>query len=169
MGDGGGPSGWFRDSCQNGHLTIAKLLVDHFCITPGDVNDGLYLACARGHVRVVQWLTSRPTNHIEVDTIDRAFSLVCGVGHLELAQMLTYWLVTRADIPSTSAIADKGFLYACNHGHLELAQWLALQTGWARDIPGIYGIGSYYAHRNGHLQLARWLEEHHTSTAEVAT
>jgi ankyrin repeat protein len=153
----------FKYMCKNGHLEVAKWLLQ---IKPNISMSRNYKyafadACKYGHLELAKWLLEvKPTyapviyneygysnaNHL-------AFYNVCETGHLEVAQ----WLLTIKPSINISARNEHSFRRACENGYLHLAKWL-LQIKPTIDIFAVNDYSFRYACENGHLEVAKWLQ-----------
>jgi hypothetical protein len=113
----------FRWSCYNGHLSIAKWLLN---IKPTiDIsanNDQAFLwACSEGRLLILEWLLSiNPSITISVQK-EKAFTYACYRGQLDVAK----WLLEV--IPSIDITAENHFAIKCatTYKHFSIVQWLS--------------------------------------------
>lgn len=134
----------------------------------GDLSYAAYLACDRGHFRLLRWLhkhhdlrTIMPTYRLHCHTAMRIypkgflsalFVAACGAGHMKCAK----WLVLNIPGIDVHAWRDKALTDACIAGHLETAQWLYSTFCFVdvfRDNYLVYCETSY----NGRLDVLQWM------------
>jgi ankyrin repeat protein len=109
----------FRCACSNGHLEVAKWLLQTKDIIIED-NNPFNNACYYGYVEVAKWLLHvKPDINISYN-IEYAFLSACYNGKLEVAQ----WLLSINPDINISAKDNHAFRWACANGNLEVAKWL---------------------------------------------
>jgi ankyrin repeat protein len=147
----------FRESCRNGHLEIAKWLLE---IDPR-INIGsiygyheinIFIdSCYRGQLHIAQWLYQFNNNLVY---ITRAFAMSCKNGHLHIVK----WLMDIAPDIDISIDNDYAFRESCKYGYLDVAQWL-VEIGPQIDIHN----GNEYAFINScvykQFSVVKWLQE----------
>ena len=129
-----------RAACCNGHLVIAKWLVDYFKLGADDAraldNYALRTACGHGHIRIASFLTHRfdltPADARAVD--NHALSYACYNGHFYVVE----WLVSRFALTPTDGDVGGALRHARTNGHLDIVKFL---TDWFR--PTIKPGGSF--------------------------
>jgi len=154
----------FRWACENGHLEVAKWLLQlgNEMSSPIDIHGhdehAFRWACANGHLEVAKWLWllgNEISSPIDIHAHDEyVFRCACKEGHLEIAK----WLLLLGNEMSSPidihARDEYGFECACMNGHLEVAKWL-WQLGNEISSPiDIHADNEYafeYACMNGHL------------------
>jgi FOG: Ankyrin repeat len=169
-------------ACKNGHLEVAKFLVDKGAKIHADNDSALQHACSRGHLEVAKFLVDKGAN-IHADN-DWALRHACKNGHLEVAK----FLVDKG--AKIHADNDWALRHACSWGHLEVAKFLvdkganihayddcALECACARgrlevakflvekgaNIHACNDSPLESACENGHLEVAKYLVEKGTN------
>ena len=157
----------FKISCMNGHLNIAKWLLD---ILPSIEVYNLWIiynwysdelpfetACKNGHLNIVMWLWNRAIkdgNNTYNELRLKYIEVCCKNNHRDIVK---WWLDIYHD--DNHGILKRAFETACEYGYLDMAKWL-----W-NISSGEMGLGkSIYSLRplalcceNGHLDVAKWL------------
>lgn len=148
----------FQDACTFGHLSISKLIFQHYTILPNNWQPS-YLgysyafrcACERGHLDVAQWLYSvKPELDIS-SAKNYAFRSAFIHGHLEVAQ----WLYSVKPDMDMVAFRD-AFRHACDRGYLSMAQWLLLIKP-ELEVSFNKEETFWVACSNNHLSMVQWL------------
>ena len=113
----------FINACANGHLEVAKSLVDNFSSTLNVSAQDDYAfrdACLNGHFEVAKWLVHINPS-VNVSACDNyAFRYACLNGHLKVAK----WLIAIKPSIDISAVNNHAFKMVCICGRLEVAKWL---------------------------------------------
>jgi hypothetical protein len=115
---------YFEDSCENGHLDVAKwLCAKHKSMLDGHLASAAFaIACGNGHMEIAKWLAETFSG---VPRIHATWGLwqACEHGHMGIVRWLTqtFPLVYSGSTSRDVCIAIKR---CCEHGHLEIAQWL---------------------------------------------
>ena len=121
----------FQWSCRNGHLEVAKWLVETFDDIDVHVDDEYVFrwSCYNGQLEVVKWLieTFDDINvHIKNDD---AFRWSCKNDQLEVVK----WLIETFDDINIHVWDDYAFEWSCTRGHLGVSKWLIAITGDIRQ------------------------------------
>jgi hypothetical protein len=125
-------------ACANGHLEILQYLHTHR--TEGCTQDALDYASEGGHVDIVQFLTE----HRREGGTCCAMDFAAGYGHLKVVQYLHHF---RSEGCSTDAMDS-----AAENGHLEVLEWLH-----AHRKEGCTDRAWKLAIRNGHMDVLWFL------------
>lgn len=113
-------------ACKGGNLQVVKTVIEKYpgCIINETCNYFLYVACARGHVDVVQFLCDQysidPTKPNE-----RGMTPIFAAtnkGHFEMMKFLIYKL--KCDPKSLNSEGESLLHLACDRNHLAIAQYL---------------------------------------------
>ena len=158
----------FINACENGHLHMAKLLIERFPEYQYVMNRALLGAIDNGHLHIVMWLIKRFPNINPRAQDDYVFRMACYHGHLHIVK----WLIKRFPDINPRAQDNYAFRMACYHGHLHIVQWLKT------TFPDInHRACDDYAFRkacfNGYFRIAQWLKttfpdiNHHANNDEV--
>jgi len=117
-----GFGGDFEEACSNGHLEVAKKLIEHIHNPHDDFVVRIHIgrafpgACSNGHLEVAKWLYDmKPDIDISAKD-DYAFRQACLNNHLEVVK----WLLRVK--PNINV--DEVFRSACHKGELNTAQYL---------------------------------------------
>ena len=124
------------NSCENGHLEVAKWLYQIGIDTNSPININVNyeaafrVSCLNGHLEVAKWLyqigidANNPINIHAYDGDEDAFMNSCENGHLEVAKWL-YQIGIDTNSPITINVNyEAAFRFSCLNGHLEVAKWL---------------------------------------------
>lgn len=112
-------------------------------LTPVYIESIFFDVCARGHLRVAEWLNSKFTIPITVCQMEKA----CYGGHLDMAK----WIYRVGDIDNNS---DTILANTCFHGHLDVAKWLhSIRT----KPPVVYMTILNDACRREHIHIIKWV------------
>lgn len=131
-------------------------------------------ACADGDLSKAQQLGAGLTKDYISKYAPVALLLVCGNGHLAIAQWLheTFELTTDLGEEPSEGEDPKYisiFRIACANGRLRIARWLYTTFGMtATDITADYNSAFINACSNGHLAVAQWLYTMARITQEAA-
>ncbi len=131
--------------------------------------DALHMACARGHLAVVEWAWAT-TGGLDQTQLDLALAQACEGGHLFVAELMclngagnmdsALWLASRAgqlDVVKwayerIARSVQAAFNAACGYGHEDVAAWL-----FAKDSSLNVDTAFVWACKAGQLALAKWL------------
>jgi len=121
-------------------------------------------ACRNGHLDVARWLVDYATSiESPVDIHakkDYAFRWACSYGHLDVARWLVDYATSIESPVDIHAYSDYAFRWACRNGHFEVARWLVSYATSIESPVDIHAESDFAfrsACRNGHLEVARWL------------
>ena len=134
----------FLEVCKNGKLEVAQLLYskekinkDSFLI---DIQDNFFVSMLEKN------------NMISFNIYDKAFSMACKYGHINIAK----WLLTLDEKPDIHYDNDMNFSNSCMNDHLEIAKWL-LTLDNKIDIHNNDNSAFISACCHGRLDVAKWL------------
>lgn len=158
-------------ACKGGNLEVVKILMEKYpgC-NPHFISDAghnlLYVACARGHVRVTQFLNEvcsiKPTDPSK-DGTTPIFAATYN-GHFEMLKFLIYNL--KCD-PTRLNLKGESLLHlACDRNHLNIARYLVEEHGFDPELGSIYKKTPLHsACSSGNLSITKYLiEELNTKT-----
>ena len=149
-------------ACWNGHLEIARLLLDRGSTAidekSGQGHTPLLRACWRGHLEIARLLLDRGCSAIDEKDGEGDTPLLhaCWNGHLEIARLLLDRGSTAID--EKDGEGDTPLFRACENGHLEIARLLLDRGSTAIDEKDGEGdTPLFLACDRGHLEIARLL------------
>jgi FOG: Ankyrin repeat len=135
-----------RLACENGHLEVAKFLVEKGANIHASYDLALQWACKNGHLEVTKFLVEKGANiHVYNDW---ALKLACSKNHLEVAKFL---VDKGANIHADN---DCALAWACGFGHLEVTKFL-VNKGANIHADNDYALR--WACLSGHLEVAKFL------------
>ncbi len=145
----------FYGACTNGHLELAKWLINIYPDIDVSSEDFFIFTCTcmEGHLEVAKWLLLvKPCINVSTNE-DFPFSCSCGHGRFEVAK----WLLSVKPSINVSARCEMPFTCACYGGYLNIAQWL-LSVKPTINISAQDDYAFRMACWFNHLDLALWLQ-----------
>ena len=120
----------FRWACAEGHLEVAKWIVDisrntnHPCNIHHNNDITFSLACRCGHLEVAKWIFDISPRNTLLFNSTAEFKWICYNDHFDLAKWI-FEISKNTDDPCNIHIDDDmPFREACKHGNLEFAKWI---------------------------------------------
>ena len=117
-------------------------------------------ACYNGHIDVAKWLINIGKQTNEIINIhakeEYAFIKSCSKGHLELAKWLYDYAISIGSPIQVDISNSMAFRYCCQNGHKDVAEWL-LQIIPNIDVSCDDNYAFKWSSTNGHLEMAQWL------------
>ena len=163
----------FGISCKNGHLHIAKWLMEisnnaKQKITI-NINCVFGWSCYYGKFDIVKWLIdlSNKDDYYKINIHDDdefAFKFSCNNGHFDIAK----WLIELSNKDGYKKINintddDFAFRFSCEKGHFDIAKWLielSNQDGYGKIDIHIWNNDIYrQCIENYHFDIVKWLIE----------
>jgi hypothetical protein len=137
----------YKVAASRGHLPVVQLLFDKV----GDL-DVCHIACAHGHLHLLQWLYVRRKQNFCANLYDFAAE----GGHLKILE----WLHEQ---PVQADCSQNAMNLAAQNGHLTTIQWLHHHR-----TEGCSEMAATFAAQNGHLEVLEWLYDHYQINMEMA-
>jgi len=137
-----------RKTCENGHLKVAKFLVEKGADIHIHDNCVLVTACENGHLGVAKFLMDKGVSIRAFN--DCALWRTCSNGHLEMVK----FLVDKG--ANIHVHDDYALMRACFNGHLGVVKFLVEKGA---NIHASNNKALRWACKNGHLKVVKFLVE----------
>lgn len=167
----------FLKACKTGNLNRIQNLCKPEFRSVADIHAdhdfGFRLACDRGHLEVVKFLTTSTelvaSGHSFVDIhahSSRVFHWACENGQLDIIKFLTTspeLLAAGHSFIDIHAHRDLGFRESCRYGHVDVVKFLTNSTDLLKsghsfvDIHVHSSIGLHWACQNKHWNVVEYL------------
>jgi len=148
-----------QGACESGNLSLAQWMYQHW---NKDVHldktqyDSIMLCiCRHGYMDVYKWIHTIYDARPSSDDIVIWISILCGYGHVDLAQYILGAYSKREIIQARHW--DKFFYVACCNGHLHVVKWLCtMPERLCQSQTHIKHVFQQVC-INGHVHIAQWL------------
>jgi len=123
----------FITSCDNGHIEVAKLLIE-ISKERGEIinihehdDEAFRWSCMHGYLEIAKWLIeiSKENGKINIHADnENAFRLSCSNGKIEVAKWLIEISKENKEMINIHINNEEAFKHSCINGKIEVVKWL---------------------------------------------